>query len=58
MRNAERLLWDAYRDVSVETRIALTELAFEETAKSILIFDSIFSTDRGQVLPDSDINKT
>ncbi|BAB59607.1 TVG0454214 [Thermoplasma volcanium GSS1] len=51
MRNAERLLDDASNNsLSIQTRMALLELSFEETAKSILLYFYLLSHDKGQLL--------
>ena len=59
MRNAERLLDDALNnDISIQTRTALMELSFEETAKSIFLFDYKRSDDHGQSLVGGNVEET
>jgi len=59
MRNAERLLDDALNnDISIQTKTALMELAFEETAKSIFLFDYKLSDDHGQSLMGGNVEET
>ena len=59
MINAERLLNDALNnDISDQTRTALMELSFEETAKSIFLFDYKRSDDHGQSLLGGNVEET